>query len=80
MTGALSLSAHALTFNMTYNTSTAGAPTAFFSAFQDAINFYQSSYEDPITINIQAGWGKIEGQNLAPGNLGQGLTFLESLI
>ena len=67
--------AYALTFNVTYDSSTATAPAGFFTAFQDAINFYQSTYSDPITINIQAGWGKINGANLAPGNLGQSSTF-----
>lgn len=65
----------ALTFNLTYDASTVGAPAGFFTAFQAAINFYQSAYSDPITINLQVGWGKINGQNLSPGNLGQSSTF-----
>ena len=65
----------ALTFNLTYDASTVGAPAGFFTAFQAAISFYQSAYSDPITINLQVGWGKINGQNLSPGNLGQSSTF-----
>src|ERR1017187_8634000 len=68
-------SALALTFNLTYDSSTVGAPADFFTAFQYAINFYQTNYTDPITINLQVGWGKINGQNLSPGNLGQSSTF-----
>ena len=68
-------SALALTFNLTYDSSTVGAPADFFTAFQYAINFYQTNYTDPITINLQVGWGKIKGQNLSPGNLGQSSTF-----
>lgn len=64
-------SARALTFNITYDSSTVGAPSGFFSAFQDAINFYQDHYSDPITVNIQVGWGQIGGQNLTPGILGE---------
>jgi hypothetical protein len=68
-------SAHALVFNVIYDTTTSNAPAAFFTAFQDAINFFQQSYTDPITINIQVGWGKINGQSLAPGDIGQSSTF-----
>ncbi len=67
--------ARALTFNLTYDSSTVGAPSNFFTAFQYAINFYQNACTDAITINLQVGWGKINGQNLSPGNLGQSSTF-----
>lgn len=70
----LPLSARALTFDVTYDSSTAAAPSGFFSAFQDAINFYQTTYDNPITINMQVGWGEIDGQSLSPGDLGQSLT------
>ena len=70
--------APALTFNLTYDSSTTNAPAAFFSAFQYAINFYQTNYTDPITINLQVGWGQINGQSLSPGNLGQSSTFQRS--
>jgi hypothetical protein len=68
-------SAHALSFNLTYDSSTVGAPAEFFTAFNDAVQFYETEYTDPITINLQVGWGKINGQNLSPGNLGQSSTF-----
>ena len=67
--------ARGLTFNLTYDSSTTGAPAAFFTAFQYAIDFYQTNYTDPVTINLQVGWGKINGANLNPGNLGQSSTF-----
>jgi hypothetical protein len=65
----------ALTFNLTYDASTVGAPAGFFTAFQAAIDFYQSAYSDPITINLQVGWGQINGHSLNPGNIGQSSTF-----
>jgi hypothetical protein len=68
-------SLRALTFNVSYDSSTATAPSGFFSAFQDAINFYQNEYSDPITINIDVGWGEINGNSLSPGNLGQSSTY-----
>jgi hypothetical protein len=65
----------ALTFHLTYDATTVGAPAGFFTAFQAAIDFIQSTYSDPVTINLQVGWGKINGQNLNPGNLGQSSAF-----
>ena len=64
----------ALTFNVTYDGTTATAPAGFFTAFSDAIQFLSAAYTDPVTINLQVGWGKINGNNLNPGNLGQSLT------
>ena len=68
-------SAHAMVFNITYDSSTAGAPADFFTAFNYAANFYQSAFSDPVTINVQVGWGQINGGSLAPGDLGQSETF-----
>jgi hypothetical protein len=65
---------NAMSFNISYDSSTSSAPAAFFTAFSDAIRFYQSEYTDPITINIHVGWGEINGASLAPGDLGQSLT------
>lgn len=63
-----------LTFNVAYDTSTSGAPAIFFYAFNDAIQFYESKLDDPITINIAVGWGEIAGHSLAPGALGSSQT------
>jgi hypothetical protein len=66
--------ARALMFDVTYDPSVLSAPAAFETAFQDAINLYQTTYTDPITINIDVGWGEIDGNPLNPGNLGQSRT------
>jgi hypothetical protein len=63
-----------LTFNVTYDASTSGAPVGFFSAFNDAIQFYEAKFDDPITININVGWGEINGRSISPGDLGNSLT------
>lgn len=68
-------SAQAMSFNLIYDASTVGAPAGFFTAFNDAAQFYEAQYTDPITIYLQVGWGKINGQPLSPGNLGQSSTF-----
>ena len=51
-------SAHALSFNLTFDNSTVGAPAGFFTAFNDAVQFYETNFTDPITINLQVGWGR----------------------
>jgi hypothetical protein len=66
--------ASALIFNLTFDATTVGAPAGFFTAFNDAVQTVSSLYNDPITINLVVGWGKIDGNNLSPGNLGQSLT------
>ena len=78
---AMSSTAHAaLSFNVTFDSSTSTAPAAFFTGFNSAVQFLQSTYADPITINMQVGWGKINGQNLSPGLLGQSLTFQQGFF
>jgi hypothetical protein len=64
-----------LTFNLSYDSSTSTAPAGFFTAFQAAINFYETNYADLITINLHVGWGEINGHSLNAGNLGQSETF-----
>jgi hypothetical protein len=71
---ALSRPAEALLFNLTYDPSVGSAPAGFIPAFTDAINVITSTYSDPITINMNVGWGEINGGPLNPGNIGQSST------
>ncbi len=71
--GATQRAANALTFHLTYDSSAAGAPAVFFSAFDSAVQFYQTTYTDPITINLQVGWGTVKNQSMSPGTFGQSL-------
>ena len=68
--GLVSTTASALAFDVTYDASVASAPSSFKTAFQDAINFYQNTFSNPITINIIVGWGKINGHALKANALG----------
>ncbi len=69
--GSLPESARALSFNLAFDSSTAAAPAGFTSAFNDAIQFYETHFTDPITINLQVGWGEVAGQALPPNALGE---------
>jgi Dockerin type I domain len=64
-------SVQALTFNLSYDASTNSAPAGFAAAFNDAIQFYETNFTDPITINLQVGWGEVAGQSLPPSALGE---------
>jgi len=55
----LNFPAEALVFDVTYDASVASAPAGFVPAFNDAINFYQTTFTDPISITINVGWGVI---------------------
>jgi len=48
-----------LSFNVTFDPSTATAPANFFIAFNREIQFFQTTFSDPITINPHVGWGDI---------------------
>jgi hypothetical protein len=63
--------AQALTFNLTFDASTAAAPANFFTAFDTAIQFYETTFDDPIAMNLQVGWGEVAGQSLPSGFLGE---------
>ncbi len=71
--GAPQRSVQALTFQLSYDASVASTPAEFLPAFDNAIQFYQTTYTDPITINLQLGWGTVNNQNMSPGALGQSL-------
>jgi hypothetical protein len=63
-----------LVFNVTFDSSVASAPTGFTAAFNDAIVMYQSLFTNPITINMNVGWGEIDGGSISPGDLGESRT------
>jgi hypothetical protein len=62
------------TFNVSYDASVAGAPAGFIPAFNTAIQFFQNSFVDPITINLNVGWGEINGGAINPAFIAQSLT------
>jgi hypothetical protein len=70
-----------LVFNINYDPSvgTMAAPqqALFKSAFQTAADFYSSQFNDPITINMNVGWGEVAGGALMPGAVGQSSTKLQ---
>ncbi len=68
---AASGSAQALSFNVTYDSSVNSAPAGFKTAFQDAVNYYDSTFANPITIDLNVGWGEVGGSGLSSNALGE---------
>jgi hypothetical protein len=66
-----------LVFNITYGSSVNNAPAGFTDAFANAIQFYEAQFTDPVTINIEVGWGEIDGQALTSAAVGESETFLD---
>lgn len=74
--GLASAGANALNFNISWDASVTSAPTGFKTAFQDAINYYESTYSNAATFNINVGWGEEGGQTVGTGALGQTTSYL----
>ena len=68
--GLLISPAHALTFHITWDSSTNTAPSGFISAFKDAVAFYHNSFTNAATINLSVGWGEVGGTPLDTNVLG----------
>lgn len=69
-------SAEALVINPTYDSSVNSAPAGFKTAFQDAVNYFDSTFSNPVTVNIGVGWGEIGGSAIGGGALGESETYL----
>ncbi|MDQ1474233.1 MAG: hypothetical protein QOJ99_5713, partial [Bryobacterales bacterium] len=69
-----------ISFNVSFDASTSSAPPGFFTAFSDATALDESRFTDPITVNMQVGWGEINGKSLNPGDIGQSLTNQRGLF
>src|ERR1700750_919399 len=51
-----------LVFNIAYDSNVNSAPAGFTAAVSYVANYYSSMFSDPITINLDIGWGEIAGQ------------------
>ncbi len=68
----------AFTINVTWDTSVANAPAAFKTDVMAVVQFLETEFTDPVTININVGYGEVAGQALDPGALGESSAFLSS--
>src|ERR1043166_4292750 len=60
-----------MNLNLIYDPSVNTAPAGFTSALNALVSFFQSTFQDPVTLNITVGYGEIGGQALDAGALGE---------
>jgi hypothetical protein len=63
-----------MNINLIYDSSTTNAPAGFAAAMNYVVNFFDTVFTNPVTINIAVGWGEIAGQPLSSGALGESET------
>jgi FG-GAP-like repeat len=64
--------------NVTFDSSVNNAPAGFVASFNAVVQFFESHFNNPITINIDVGYGEIDGAPLASGALGESQTEFNS--
>src|SRR6266567_4996926 len=67
-----------LVINVTYDASVASAPAGFTSDVAAVVQYFESHFTDPVTVNIDVGFGEVNGQTLGSGALGESETYLNS--
>jgi hypothetical protein len=64
--------------NVTFDSSVGSAPAGFIATVDAVVQYYETQFTDPITVNIDVGYGEVDGQALGSGALGESITFLNS--
>src|ERR1035441_10054773 len=67
-----------LIINVSYDASVGRGPAAFMTDVAAAVQYFESHISNPITINIDVGYGEVGGQTMGGGALGQSLYYLDS--
>ncbi|MFZ3354907.1 MAG: NF038122 family metalloprotease [Xanthobacteraceae bacterium] len=62
--------------NVSYDQNVSSLPTGFVAAINYVVSYYESIFTAPITVNIDVGYGEIDGQQLQSDALGESETFL----
>src|SRR5437016_13801204 len=61
-------------FNISFDASVGSAPSLFRTVVNAVAQFFQNTYSDNVTVNINVGYGEVGGQTVTA--LGQSSTFL----
>ena len=65
-----------LIINVSYDSSVANAPAGFEADIAEGVQFFESQITTPVTLNIDVGYGEIDGQSLAGNALGESESYL----
>lgn len=57
--------------NVSYDQTLATLPAGFTAGVSKVIQFFDSQFTDPISIDLHVGYGEVNGTSLSSGNLGQ---------
>jgi hypothetical protein len=66
-----------LVINIIWDSSVANAPAAFKSVVESVVQFYESQFSNPVTLNIDVGWGEVAGTPVTTA-LGESESYLQS--
>jgi hypothetical protein len=66
-----------LTINIIWDSSVANAPAGFESVVESVVQFYESEFSNPVTLNIDVGWGEVAGTSVTTA-LGESQSYAES--
>jgi hypothetical protein len=59
--------------NVIYDQNPNTLPVGFTTVVAAAVQFFETEFTNPITINLHVGYGEVQGLPLSPGNLGSSL-------
>ena len=59
--------------NVTYDSSVANAPSGFTAAFTAAVQYFEDLIQNPVAVNIDVGWGEVQGIALAANALAENI-------
>ncbi len=65
--------------NITWDSSVASAPTGFQTAIINAAQYLESQFTNAVTVNINVGYGEVNGSTMGSGALGQSMSYLTSV-
>src|SRR6266851_7446289 len=61
--------------NVNYDSSVANAPAGFTTVVGQVVQYFESHFFDPVTININVGYGEVNGSSLPAGDIGASYTY-----
>lgn len=65
--------------NITWDSSVSSAPSGFTTAVQNAAQYLETQFSDPVAINIDVGYGEVAGNALGSNVLGESESYLTSV-
>jgi hypothetical protein len=66
-----------LIINVTYDSSCNSAPAAFKTDVAAVVSYFESHFNDPVTINLDVGYGEVGGSPLSGGAIGESSYYLD---